>query len=50
MELEELMKALIFVIVLVVVVGAIFMFREKGGSIFGAIRDALRFGGWHVFI
>ena len=46
MEIEELVKIIIFVVVLVVlIVAAIFLFKIKGGAIFDAIRKLFRFGG-----
>ncbi|MBT7251665.1 hypothetical protein HN604_03630 [archaeon] len=50
MELQELMKGIIAILMLVVIIGAISLFTEKGSAMLGAIRDALRFGGWHVFV
>ena len=45
MEMEELVKILIFVVVLVVSVGATIYFFGGGGSdLFGAIKDFMRFG------
>ena len=45
MEMEEIVKILIFVVVLVIMVGAVvFLFGEKGGQILDSIRNLLRFG------
>lgn len=45
MEMEEIVKILIVVVVLVIMVGAItFLFAGKGGEIFDSIRNVLRFG------
>jgi len=50
MEMEELVKLIIAIVVLVVLIGAaIFLFKGKGGEVFASIRNALRFGGWYVF-
>jgi len=49
MEMEELVKLLIAVVVLTVLIGAaVFLFKGKGGEAFASIRNALRFGGWYV--
>ena len=46
MEMEELVKILIAVIVLVIMVGAvIFLFQGKGGELLEAIKNFMRFGG-----
>jgi len=44
MEMEEIVKILIFVIVLVIMVGAVVMLTGKGGAVLDSIRDLLRFG------
>jgi len=44
MEMEEIVKILIFVVVLVIMVGAVIMFSDKGGQILDSIRNLLRFG------
>ncbi|MBT6689962.1 hypothetical protein HN903_04685 [archaeon] len=44
MEMEEIVKILIFVIVLVIMVGAFIMFSDKGGGLIEGIKSALRFG------
>jgi len=44
MEMEEIVKILIFVLVLVILVGAVAMFEDKGGAILDSIRSAMRFG------
>jgi hypothetical protein len=46
MEIEEIIKILIAVLVLVVLVGAaIFLLGNKGGDLLSSIKNALRFGG-----
>ena len=45
MEMEELVKILIFVVVLVVSVGAFILFSDKGGALIEGIKSVLRFGG-----
>ncbi len=46
MEMEEIVKVVIFVVVLAVSVGAATYFLGGGGGdLFGAIKDLLRFGG-----
>lgn len=45
MEMEEIVKMLIFIVVLVIMVGAVtFLFGEKGGQILDSIKNILRFG------
>ena len=45
MEIEELVKMIVVVIVLVIMVGAIvFLLKGKGGSLLDGIRNILRFG------
>jgi len=45
METEELIKMLIFVLVLVIMVGAvIIIFKGKGGELLNSIRNIMRFG------
>ncbi|MDH3353356.1 MAG: hypothetical protein OEL87_02825 [Nanoarchaeota archaeon] len=45
MEMEEIVKILIFVTVLVIMVGAVIvLFQGKGGNILDSIRNILRFG------
>jgi len=44
MEMEEIVKILIFVVVLVVMVGAFILFSGKGGDLIEGIRNVLRFG------
>lgn len=44
MEMEEIVKILIFVLVLVIMVGAVIMFQGKGGELLDSIRNILRFG------
>jgi len=45
MEMEEIVKMIIFVVVLVIMVGAVvFLFSGKGGELLGSIRDLMRFG------
>lgn len=45
MEIEEIVKILIFVLVLVIMVGAvILLFSGKGGDVLDSIRNILRFG------
>ncbi|MFH1290975.1 MAG: hypothetical protein ABIH79_00250 [archaeon] len=45
MEMEEIVKILIAVVVLVIMVGAIiFLFKGKGGELLNSIRNVLRFG------
>ena len=45
MEMEEIVKLLIVVLVLVIMVGAIiFLFKGKGGELLDSIRNVLRFG------
>lgn len=46
MELEEIVKIIIAIGVLVILVGAVFfLLGEKGGELLNSIKDALRFGG-----
>ena len=45
MEMEEIVKILIFVIVLVIMVGAFVLFSDKGGSLIEGIKNILKFGG-----
>jgi hypothetical protein len=44
MEMEEIVKILIFVIVLVVMVGAFILFSGKGWDLISSIKGVLRFG------
>jgi len=44
MEMEEIVKILIFVLVLVIMVGAFVLFSDKGGGLIDGIRNFLRFG------
>lgn len=45
MEIEEIVRMIIFILVLVVMVGAVaFLFSGKGGDMLGSIKDLLRFG------
>ena len=45
METEEIVKMIIFVIVLVVMVGAVaILLSGKGADILGSVKDLLRFG------
>ena len=45
MEIEEIVKILVAVIVLVILVGAaIFLLKGKGGALLDSIRNLLRFG------
>jgi len=44
MEMEEIVKILIFVVVLVIMVGAVIMLTGKGGALLDSIRNVLRFG------
>ncbi len=45
MEIEEIVKMVIFVLVLVIMVGAIgVLLSGKGMEILGSIKDLLRFG------
>jgi len=44
MEMEEIVKILIFVVVLVIMVGAFILFSDKGGDLIEGIKNALRFG------
>ncbi len=45
MEMEEIVKILIFVIVLIIMVGVFIMFSTKGGGLIEGIKNILRFGG-----
>ena len=46
MEIEEIVRIVIFVIILVVMVGAvIFLFSGKGSEVLSSIKNLLRFGG-----
>ena len=45
MELEEIGKIIIYVVLLVVLVwAAIYLFKGKGGDLLGAIKNMMRFG------
>lgn len=45
MDIEAIMRTLIFVVVLlVVVVGILFLLKEKGGDLLDSIARVLRFG------
>jgi hypothetical protein len=45
MEIEEIVKMLVFVVFLVVMVGAVvFLFQGKGGELLASIKNILRFG------
>jgi hypothetical protein len=45
MEIEEIVKMIIFVLVLVIMVGAVgILLSGKGMEILGSIKDLLRFG------
>jgi hypothetical protein len=45
MEIEEIAKMVIFVILLVVVIGGVVvLFSGKGSEMLGAVKDLLRFG------
>ena len=45
MEIEEIVKIVIFVVVLVILVGVvIFLFKGKGGGLLDSVRNFLRFG------
>ena len=45
MEIEEIVKMIIFVLVLVVMVGAVgILLSGKGAEILGSVKDLLRFG------
>ena len=45
METEEIVKMIIFVLVLVVMVGAVaILLSGKGADILGSVKDLLRFG------
>lgn len=45
MEIEEIVKMIIFVVVLVIMVGAVaLLLSGKGAEALGSIRDLLRFG------
>ncbi|MBS3087881.1 hypothetical protein J4226_04785 [Candidatus Pacearchaeota archaeon] len=45
MEIEEIVKMIIFVIILVVMVWAVgFLLSGKGVELLGSIKDLLRFG------
>jgi len=44
MEMEEIVKILIFVVVLVIMTGAFILFSGEGGSLIEGIKSALRFG------
>jgi preprotein translocase subunit SecG len=45
MEIEEIVKMIIFIVVLTVVIaGVIFLFKGKGGEMLEAIRRGMRFG------
>lgn len=45
MEMEEVVKLIIVILVLVILAGAvIFLFKGKGGEILDSIRNVLRFG------
>lgn len=45
MEIEAIVKIVIFVVVLTVVIaGVIFLFKGKGGEMLDSIRRSMRFG------
>jgi len=45
MELEEIVKIIIAVFVLVILIGgAIFLFSEKGGELLNSLRNIMKFG------
>jgi len=45
MEMEEIVKLLIAVVVLIILIGAfIFLFKGKGGDILASIKNLIRFG------
>ena len=44
MEMEELVKILIFVLVLVIMIGMFVVFSDKGGALIEGIKNTLRFG------
>jgi len=45
LEMEEIVKILIIVVVLVILVwGVVFLFQGKGGAVFDSIRNLMRFG------
>lgn len=45
MEMEQIVKLLIFIVILVVLVGAvILLFSERGGEMLNSIKNVLRFG------
>jgi len=45
MELEEIIKIIIAVFVLVILIGgAIFLFSEKGGELLNSLRNIMKFG------
>ncbi len=44
MEMEEIVKILIFVVVLIVMMGVFVLFSDKGGDLIDGIKNVLRFG------
>ena len=45
MESEELIKILIFVVILTVVIaGVVFLLKGKGGELLGSVRRSMRTG------
>lgn len=44
MEMEEIVKMLIFVLVLIIMVGVLIMFKDKGGAVLDSLRHLMRFG------
>jgi len=45
MEMEEVVKLLIAVLVLILLIGAaIFLLKGKGGELLSSVKDLLRFG------
>jgi hypothetical protein len=45
MEMEQIVKIIIFVVVLVILIGAvIFLLKGKGGSLLDSVRRLLRVG------
>ncbi|MCK4649769.1 hypothetical protein KAT36_00915 [Candidatus Pacearchaeota archaeon] len=44
MEMEEIVKILIFVVVLIIMIGGFILLSGKGGDLIEGIRSALRFG------
>ena len=42
--ISQVTSILLMIIILVILVGAVILFKVKGGAILGAIKDLLRFG------